>query len=147
MPCGDKSSSYPYQSLIIITFCWSISSIKERSARIPAMSWSDMQWWYHWNSECSLFLNIIYIFFFMYSFLLFWANYLSCFFSTLSFLCCDLAGSVISRQHWLWDTARKRNAFLLFSIVLRIFQFLELLVRISWGFQQNVPLLMSTSIK
>ncbi len=29
-------------------------------------------------------------------------------------MCCDLAGSVGSREHWLWDTARKRNAFLLF---------------------------------
>ncbi len=36
------------------------------------------------------------------------------------YMCCYLAGSVGSRQHWLWDTARKRNAFLLFSIVLRI---------------------------
>ena len=32
-------------------------------------------------------------------------------------MCCDLAGSVRSREHWLWDTARKRNAPLLFSIV------------------------------
>ena len=37
---------------------------------------------------------------------------------------CDPAGSVGSREHWLWDTARKRNAVLLFSIVLRIFQLL-----------------------
>ncbi len=37
---------------------------------------------------------------------------------------CDLAGSVGSREHWLWDTARKRNACLLLSIVLRIFQLL-----------------------
>ncbi len=36
-------------------------------------------------------------------------------------MCCDLAGSVGSREHWLWDTARKRNAFLLFSIVLKSF--------------------------
>ena len=33
-----------------------------------------------------------------------------------------LQSSRISWKHWLWDTARKRNAFLLFSIVLRIFQ-------------------------
>ena len=35
-------------------------------------------------------------------------------------MCCDLAGSVGSQKHWLWDIARKRNKFLLFSIVLRI---------------------------
>ena len=35
-------------------------------------------------------------------------------------MCCNLAGSVGSRQHWLWDIARKRNEFPLFSIVLRI---------------------------
>ncbi len=28
-------------------------------------------------------------------------------------MCCDLVGSVWGRKHWLWDTARKRNAFLL----------------------------------
>ncbi len=39
-------------------------------------------------------------------------------------MCCDLAGS--SRQHWLWDIARKRNEFLLFSIVLRILQLLNI---------------------
>ncbi len=38
-------------------------------------------------------------------------------------LYCDLACSVGSREHSLCDTARKRNAFLLISIVLRIFQF------------------------
>ncbi len=37
-------------------------------------------------------------------------------------MCCDLAGSIWSRVHWLWETARKGNAFLLFSIVLRIFK-------------------------
>ncbi len=31
-------------------------------------------------------------------------------------MCCDLEGSVRSRQHWLRDTARKRNAFVLFSL-------------------------------
>ncbi len=35
-------------------------------------------------------------------------------------LCCDLAESVRSQEHWLWDIARKRNEFILFSIVLRI---------------------------
>ena len=53
------------------------------------------------------------------------------------------AGSVGSREHWLWDVDRKRNAFHLFSIVLRIFQLLvtyEPLVQFRWGFQQNVPL-------
>ncbi len=39
-------------------------------------------------------------------------------------MCCNLAGSVESWEHWFWDTARKRSAFLLFSIVLRIFQLL-----------------------
>ena len=39
-------------------------------------------------------------------------------------MCCDLARSVRSREHWFWDTSRKRNAFLLFSSVLRIFQLL-----------------------
>ncbi len=32
--------------------------------------------------------------------------------------------SVGSREHWLWDIARKRNAFLMFSTVLRILQLL-----------------------
>ena len=36
-------------------------------------------------------------------------------------MCCDLVGSVGSREYWLWDIAWKRNAFILFSIVLRIF--------------------------
>ena len=31
-----------------------------------------------------------------------------------------------SQEHWLWDTAWKRNVFLLFSTVLRIFQLLYL---------------------
>ena len=31
-------------------------------------------------------------------------------------LCCDLGGSVRSWEQWLRDTARKRNAFLLFAI-------------------------------
>ena len=63
---------------------------------------------------------------------------------------CDLAESVRSWEHWLCDLARKRNAFLLFSIVLRIIQLLitlELLVWFRWGFQQNVPLQMNISIK
>ena len=57
-------------------------------------------------------------------------------------MCCDLVGSVRSWQHWLWDTARKRNAFLLFSIVLRTLQLLitlEPLDWFKWDFQQNVP--------
>ena len=61
-------------------------------------------------------------------------------------MCCDLAGSVASPQHWLRDIARKGNEFLLFSIVLRILQLLitlEPLDRFKWGFQQNVPLQMS----
>ncbi len=57
--------------------------------------------------------------------------------------CCDLAESVGSQEHWLWDVTRKRNEVLLFSIVLRIIQLLirtlEPLVRFRWGFQQNVP--------
>ena len=56
----------------------------------------------------------------------------------------------ISRQHWPWDTARKRNEFLLFSTVLRILQLLitlEPLYRFKWRFQQNLPLQMSTSVK
>ncbi len=65
-------------------------------------------------------------------------------------MCCDLAGSVRSRQHWLWDIARKINEFLLFSFVPRILQLLitlEPLDQFKWGFQWNVPLQMSTSIK
>ena len=37
-------------------------------------------------------------------------------------MCYNLAESVGTREHWLWDVARKRNEFLLFSIVLRILQ-------------------------
>ena len=53
---------------------------------------------------------------------------------------CDLVESVTSREHWLWEITRKRNEFLLFSIViiLRILQLLkfglEPLVRFKWGF-------------
>ena len=64
-------------------------------------------------------------------------------FPALHKMCCDLAGSVGSRQHWLWDIARKRNEFLLFSIILRTLQLLialEPLYRFKWSFQQNVPL-------
>ncbi len=39
-------------------------------------------------------------------------------------MCCDLVESVGSGEHCLWDTSRKRNEFLLFSIVLRILQLL-----------------------
>ena len=42
------------------------------------------------------------------------------------YMCCDPAGSVGSQENWLWDIARKKNASLLFSIVLRIFQLLWL---------------------
>ena len=45
---------------------------------------------------------------------------------------------------------QKKNEFLLFSIVLRILQLLitfEPLVRFIWGFHQNLPLQMSSSIK
>ena len=61
-------------------------------------------------------------------------------------MCCNLAESFGSREHWLWDIARKRNKFLLFSIVLRILQLLitlEPLDWFRWGFQQNVPLQMN----
>ena len=57
-------------------------------------------------------------------------------------MCRDLVESVRSQEHWLWDIARKRNDFLLFSIILRILQLfitLESLVQFRWGFQQNVP--------
>ncbi len=70
-----------------------------------------------------------------------------------SYMCYDLAGSVGSRQHWLWDIATKRNEFLLFnffSIVLRTVQLLitlEPLDRFKWGFQQIAPLQVSTSIE
>ncbi len=70
--------------------------------------------------------------------------------SPLFIICVAIKWSVGNREHWLWDTARKRNEFLLFSIVLRILQLLktyEPLVRFRWGFQQNVSLQMSTSIK
>ena len=55
-------------------------------------------------------------------------------------MCCDLAESVRSWEHWLWDKARKRTVFPLFSIVLRILQLLIVLepqVQFSWDFQQN----------
>ncbi len=45
---------------------------------------------------------------------------------------------------------KKRYGFLLFSIVLRTLQLLitlEPLVQFMWGFQQNVPIQMSTSVK
>ena len=51
--------------------------------------------------------------------------------------------SFFSREHWLWDTASKRNGISLFSIVLRTLQLLltlEPLIYFRWGFQQNVPL-------
>ncbi len=57
-----------------------------------------------------------------------------------AYMCCDLARSVGSRQHWLWDTF---YCFENLSIVIT----LEPLVWFRWGFQQNVPLLMRTSIK
>ncbi len=63
---------------------------------------------------------------------------------------CDLAGSVGSREHWLWDTAKKQESI---SFVFYCFEnlsialTLEPLVRFSWGFQQNVPLLMRISFK
>ncbi len=63
-------------------------------------------------------------------------------------MCSDLAGSVGSRQHWLWDTARKKEyiSFVFYCFEnLSIAITLELLVRFRWGFQQNVPLLMRTS--
>ncbi len=53
-----------------------------------------------------------------------------------------------TRKHWLWDTARKKNEFLLFSVVLRILQLLitlEPLIQFRWCFQQNVPLQMHNS--
>ena len=62
-------------------------------------------------------------------------------------MCCDLAESVGYRELWLQDIARKNNEFLLFSIFLRILQLFvtyESLVRIRWGFQQNVPHQMRT---
>ena len=53
------------------------------------------------------------------------------------YMCCDLSGSVGSRQHWLWDIASKRNEFLLFSIVLKTLQLLialEPLDQLKWRF-------------
>ena len=68
-------------------------------------------------------------------------------------MCCDLVGSVRSRQHWFRDISRKRNEFLLFSIVLRILQLLIPLVDSSrvfikmylskWALQANRKLKMS----
>ena len=55
-------------------------------------------------------------------------------------LCCVLAGSVRSRKHWLWDIARKRNEFPLFSVVLRILHLLIALRTtepIQMGFSAN----------
>ncbi len=94
----------------------------------------------HWKWEWHHYVNIInmkhskkyYMYFYIY------------------IMCYNLVESVRSRKHWLWDITRKRNAFLLFSIVLRILQLLiasEPLVQFRWGFQQNVSLQMSTSIK
>ncbi len=66
------------------------------------------------------------------------------------YMCCDLAGSVGSQEHWLWDTARKGDAL---SLVFYCFEnlsialTLEPLVRFRCFFKQNVPLLMRTSIK
>ena len=69
----------------------------------------------------------------------------------LEHLCCDLAGSVGIKSAALMVRYReKRNEFLLLSIVLRILQLLIILEPLDcfkWGFQQNAPLQMSTSIK
>ncbi len=73
-----------------------------------------------------------------------------CSYSVTRHMCCDLAGSVGSQRHWLWDITRKRNEFLLLCIVLRILQLLitlEPLDQCKWGFQENVPRLVRTSIK
>ncbi len=61
-----------------------------------------------------------------------------------------LGSNEISHKSWasIVGYSQKRNELLLFSIVLRILQLLitlEPLVRFRWGFQQNVPLQMSTS--
>ncbi len=65
-------------------------------------------------------------------------------------MCCNLAEVVGSREHWLWDTARKRNVFLLISIFFNnpsIASTLEPLVQFRWGSQQNVYLLISTALE
>ena len=43
-------------------------------------------------------------------------------------MCCYLPGSVGSWEQWLWDTAWKGNAFLLFSIV-----FENLSIAVTWN--------------
>ena len=72
-------------------------------------------------------------------------------FVTLHIMCCDVAGSVGSREHWLRDISRKRKEFQLLSIVLRILQLLiiilEPLVRFRWSYQQIVPLQISTALQ
>ncbi len=61
-------------------------------------------------------------------------------------MCYDLTESVGSREHWLWDITRKRNEFLLFSIVLKILQLLVTLEPLIW-FRWDFHLSMNTSIK
>ncbi len=65
-------------------------------------------------------------------------------------MCCHLAESVRSRERLLRDMARKKECiyFVFYCFEnLSIAKTLEPLVRIKWGFQQNVHLLMRTSIK
>ncbi len=63
-------------------------------------------------------------------------------------MCCNLAESVRSWEHWLWDIAEKVMNFLC-SLLLRILQLLitlEPLIWFWWSFQQNVLFQMGTSI-
>ncbi len=68
----------------------------------------------------------------------------------ITHMCYDLVESVGSKEHWLWDIARIRNGFLLFSTVLRILQLLiglEPLVWFRWGFLSKWALQSNTKLK
>ena len=54
-------------------------------------------------------------------------------------MCCDLAESVRSQEHWLWYGQKKESISILFWESFNCSLTLEPLVRFRWGFQQNLP--------
>ncbi len=100
--------------------------LKKRIDNNPTIKWHKL-----FFSTCLLTNEIQLCIFFSPWIIYWWKN---------DHMCCDLAESVRSWEHWLWDKARKRTVFPLFSIVLRILQLLIVLepqVQFSWDFQQN----------
>ncbi len=77
-----------------------------------------------------------------------WSIQTSSFCGISKYMCCDLAGSLGSGEHWLWSQKKECVSFVFYCFEnLLIAITLEPLVRYRWGFQQNVPLLMRTWIK